>query len=113
MIVDNPKKQKIAIDIADRHSTHVVRVVSDLSDLGWIPVIIPSKAQLLANRQLIELCAPRRTIRIRVSIYKVGDRGEPHRLDERRIEITKTFGNGLKPLDEWADVILGYDVTND
>src|SRR5688572_4918158 len=97
-------KQKLTVDIAERHSTHVMRVIRDLSDTGWVPLTFPSGAQILSNRQLIELRIPHRSIRVRVSIYKVGDRGEPHRLDERRIEITKTFSNGLTRLRNWVDV---------
>jgi len=106
-------KQCLEIDLSDRHSTHVMRVIRDLSDTGWAPLVLPSEARLLPNRQLIELRTPQRSIRVRFSIYKVGDRGEPHRLDERRIEITKTFANGLTRLRNWADIVLGYDAVND
>jgi hypothetical protein len=106
-------EQDLSIDIANRHSTHVIRLISDLSDAGWVPVQFPSGARLLSNRQLLELRAPHHSIRVRVSIYKVGDRGEPHRLDERRIEITTTFGNGLARSRKWADIVLGYNIEND
>lgn len=101
------------IDITDRRSTHVLRVLHDLASAGWTPVVFPSGAKILANRQLIELREPHSAIHIRISIFKVGDRGEPHRLDERRIEITTTFASGLPRLRNWTDVILGYDFTND
>src|SRR5438309_5827747 len=106
-------KQDLVVDLTDRRATHVTRLVKDLSDAAWLPAAFPTDARLLPNRQLIELQTPQQNIRIRVSIYKVGDRGEPHRLDERRIEITKTFGNGLAPLRNWADVTMGYDAVND
>lgn len=106
-------KNDLVIDIADRRSTHVLRLLHDLSATGWTPTQFPSGAQLLPNRQLIELRTLHRAIRIRVSIYKVGDRGEPHRLDERRIEITTTFASGLSRLRDWDDVIMGYDFAND
>jgi hypothetical protein len=103
----------MTIDLTDRHSNHMVRVIRDLSDAGWVPAQFPSEAKILPNRQLMELRTPHRSIRIRVSIYKVGDRGEAHRLDERRIEITKTLASGLPRLRNWADVVLGYDFVSD
>jgi len=103
----------VTMDIADRHSTPVLRLIRDLAGAGWVPTRFPSGAHLLANRQLIELNTQHRTIRIRVSIYKVGDRSEAHRLDERRIEITTTFASGLSRLRNWTDVVLGYDSAND
>jgi hypothetical protein len=106
-------EQNLEVDISDRHSNHVVRVIRDLWEVGWIPSLFPDNAQILPNRQLLELRTPHRSIRIRVSVYKVGDRGEPHRLDERRIEITTTFASGLPRLRNWADVVLGYDLAND
>lgn len=106
-------KQDLEIDITNRNATHVMRLVTDLADTGWLQVQLPSGARLLPNRQLIELSTPQRSIRVRVSIYKIGDRGESHRLDERRIEITTTFGNGLPRLKNWADVVLGYNAAND
>jgi hypothetical protein len=104
---------EVVVDITDRHSTHVVRILHDLASAGWTPSLFPSAAALLPNRQLIELREPHGAIHIRVSIFKVGDRGEPHRLDERRIEITTTFASGLSRLRNWTDVILGYDFAND
>ena len=103
----------LTIDLSNRHATHIVRFVKDLADIGWYPVLFPHNLKLLSNRQLVELRAPQRNIRVRVSIYKVSDRGEPHRLDERRIEITTTFGNGLSVLRNWADVVFGYSPVND
>jgi hypothetical protein len=106
-------KHDVAIDITDRNSTHVLRVLHDLSKIGWTPALFPSGGKLLPNRQLIELREPHGAIHLRISTYKVGDRGEPHRLDERRIEITTTFASGLSRLRNWTDVILGYDFAND
>ena len=105
--------RQLTLDITDRHSTHVLRLIQDLAKGGWVPENFPAGAAVLPNRQLIELRTPHRSIRLRISIYKVGDRGEPHRLDERRIEITTTFASGLRRLAQWADVVLGYDFTND
>ena len=106
-------KPDLTVDISIRHSNHVTRLIRDLSDAGWVPKQFPAGAKILANRQLIELRVPQRSIRVRVSIYKVGDRGEAHRLDERRIEITTTLASGLPKLRGWADVVLGYDPASD
>jgi hypothetical protein len=94
-------------------TSHVERMVRHLAAAGWVPILFPAAAQLLPNRQLIELRTSARNIRVRASIYKVGDRGEAHRLSERRIEITTTFTSGLSRLRNWADVVLGYDPVND
>jgi len=103
----------IQFDLPDRGINHGARLVHDLLNVGWSPTQVPSGAKLAPNRQLIELRTSDRSIRLRVSIYKVGDRGEEHRLAERRIEITKTFASGLPRLVGWADVVLGYDFEND
>jgi hypothetical protein len=52
-------------------------------------------------------------VKIRLSIFAVGDRGELHRRDERRIQITTTYLSGLERLGDYADIVLGYDSTND
>ena len=106
-------KNELSIDISDRHSNHVLRMIHDLSGAGWIPVQFPSGAKITSNRQLTELRTPNRSIRVRVSIYKVGGRGEAHRLHQQRIEITTTLASGLPKLSDWADVILGYDAVHD
>jgi hypothetical protein len=93
--------------------SHVARMVRHLAAAGWVPLRFPAEARLLPNRQLIELRTSDRNIRIRPSIYRVGGRGEAHRLRERRIEITTTFTSGLRRLRNWADVVLGYDPMND
>ncbi|MGH7140599.1 MAG: hypothetical protein ACREHD_33115, partial [Pirellulales bacterium] len=101
------------IDLVNRHASRVIRVLSDLSRAGWSPRILPSGARLKPNRPLIELRAPSTSQRRRVSLYQVGHRGESHRLDERRIEITKTYLSGLPRLKGWNDVVLGYDPDTD
>jgi hypothetical protein len=103
----------LEVDISNRHLNHSIRLIRDLSDAGWAPIQYPTNASIAPNRQLVELRTPNRTVRVRVSIYKVGDRGEAHRRDERRIEITTTFASGLPRLRNWADVVLGYDSLND
>jgi len=52
-------------------------------------------------------------LRVRVSLFAVGDRGEAHRRDERRIQITTTFQSGLARLFDYRDIVLGYDSEND
>src|SRR5688572_13262899 len=96
----------LTIDVSNRHRNHSMRLIRDLSDGGWKPVQFPDNAAIVSNRQLLELRTPNRSVRIRVSIFKVGDRGEAHRRDERRIEITTTFASGLPRLRNWADVVL-------
>ena len=103
----------LTIDVTNRHRNHSMRLIRDLSDGGWKPVQFPNNAQIPSNRQLLELRTPNRSVRLRVSIFKVGDRGETHRRDERRIEITTTFASGLSRLRNWVDVVLGYDPVND
>jgi hypothetical protein len=101
------------VDLTNRHRNHSMRLIRDLSDGGWTPVRLPANGSIASNRQLIELHSPNRSVRVRVSVYKVGDRGEAHRRDERRIEITTTFASGLPRLQNWSDVVLGYDEVND
>jgi hypothetical protein len=105
--------ESLSVDFADRHANHTLRLIHDLSQGGWTPRHFPANAMILPNRQLVELHTPHRSIRLRVSLYAVGNRGEPHRLNERRIEITTTRVSGLRPLRQWADVVLGYDRDND
>ena len=71
------------------------------------------KGRLNSNRQLIELRTPTATIRVRVSIFAVADRGESHRRDEARIQITTTYLSGLKRANGYTDIVLGYDSRND
>ncbi len=105
-------KQDLTINFTNQLSNHVIRMLRDLSDAGWTPIQFPKGAHIIKNRQLLELQTPHRGIRIRVSIFKVGNRGETHRLKERRIEITTTLASGLPKLRNWADVVLGYDPLN-
>jgi hypothetical protein len=102
-----------SLDLSDRDANHIVRVLADLARVGWSPVRFPAQGKVSRNRQLVELCTPTGCIRVRLSVYKIGDRGEAHRLDERRIEITTTFGSGLRRLRRWKDVVLGYSKLND
>ncbi len=101
------------IEVANRSGNHTIRLLHDLSKAGWIPKMLPKDHRLSPNRELIEFTTPHRSIRLRVSIYRIGHRGEPHRLAERRVEITTTYRRGLPKLQDWADIVLGYDATND
>jgi hypothetical protein len=103
----------ISIDISDRNVSHIVRLLHDLAFAGWIPKRFASGAKISKNHQLLELRTPHRSIRIRVSVYKVGGRGEAHRLHQQRIEITTTYASGLPRLRDWDDVVLGYDSIHD
>lgn len=89
------------------------RLLSDLALNGWRPSAFPSGAAVAKNQQLFELSTPRRSIRVRMSVYKVSGRGESHRLHQQRIEITTTYGSGLRRSRDWADVVLGYDSVHD
>ena len=84
-----------------------------LAEAGWRAISIPERGRLERNRQIIEFRTPTSRIIARFSIYAVGDRGEAHRRDERRIEITTTYQSGLERVPEYLDVVLGYDRQND
>jgi hypothetical protein len=100
------------LDLSNRSSTHVRRLLHDLLQFGWSPVNLPRGANIPRNRPLLELRMLSNTIRLRVSIFKVSGsgRGKPH---ERRIEITTTYSSSLEKSDTWKDVILGYDEESD
>ena len=104
---------KVSIDLADRDANHVLRIIHDLAAYGWKAMRFPANAEVRKNHQLLELRARGRAIRIRLSAYKVGGRGEAHRLHQQRIEITTTLASGLRRLRGWADVILGYEPEKD
>lgn len=95
--------------ITIRDTTHIARFIRDLMKVGWTVHQMPAVARLVSNRQPLELRTPSQSLRIRPSIYKVGNRGEPHRLDERRIEITTTYASSLAKDPSVADVVLGFD----
>lgn len=101
----------ITLDLPRGHRT--ARVVQALGSAGWRAVLIPTNGRLERNRQIIELRTPNSRIIARFSIFAVGDRGEAHRRDERRIEITTTYQSGLQRIPEYLDVVLGYDSQND
>ena len=88
-------------------------LVQALARVGWRAIAIPANGRLERNRQIVEFRTPNSRIVARFSIYAVGDRGETHRRDERRIEITTTYQSGLQRVPEYLDVVLGYDRQND
>jgi hypothetical protein len=91
----------------------VYRLVEGLAEQGWRVRSIPSTGQLLRNRQLLHLRTPDSESRYRLLIYKVGESGR-RRPQERRIEITSTYAGGsLEPLENYEDVVLGYEREQD
>lgn len=103
----------LTLDISHRDSNYVQRVAYELIKVGWNIRAIPAKGKLKRNHQLIEFRLPSTATRVRLSVFSVGDRGESHRRDERRIQITTTYLSGLKRLPDYKDVVLGYDSEND
>ena len=97
------------VGISKSPASHTLRLVQALADHGWRALVIPKKGKLEANRQLIEFRTPTARLRVRFSIFAVGDRGESHRRDERRIQITTTYLSGLERLEDAIDVVLGHD----
>jgi hypothetical protein len=103
----------ISVDLSNSNTNHTQRLVKDLSKGGWHALIVPADGVLQSNRQLVELRSPANHLKIRFCIFAVGDRGESHRRDERRIQITTTYLSGLARLSGYTDIVLGYDATND
>lgn len=88
---------------------HLLAVVRGLLRSGWMVVGAPEAGRLRRNGQLMILKTVGQEIRIRLFVYKVtgSSRGLPN---ERRIEITSTYRNGrIEPLDNFEDVVLGFD----
>lgn len=75
--------------------TWTQRLVQALARVGWRAITIPANGRLERNRQIVEFHTLNSRIVARFSIYVIGDRGETHRRDERRIEITTTYQSGL------------------
>ena len=101
------------VDVSSSSRNHIQRLVKSLALSGWRAVRIPASGLLKRSQQCIEFRVPRKNLKIRFLIFSIGDRGEPHRRNERRIQITTTFQSGLKRLRDFSDVILGYDAVND
>ena len=103
----------INVDLSHSKTNHIQRLIAALAKGGWKAVIAPAKGLLQSNRQLVEFRAPNAVTRVRFCIFSVGDRGESHRRDERRIQITTTYLSGLPRLRGYTDIVLGYDSEND
>ena len=102
----------ITVDVSHSESNHIQRFVAGLAKAGWHAIEVPSGGILRANHQLIELRSPALHLKARIGIFAVGDRGEAHRRDERRIQITTTYLSGLRRLGDYEDIVLGYDPAN-
>src|SRR5438445_11745752 len=88
-------------------TSHLPAAVRGLVQTGWGIVGAPVGGRLPRNGQLVILKTPSRDTRIRLFIYKVtgSSRGRPN---ERRIEITSTYQNGLiDRLSNFKDIVLG------
>lgn len=102
----------ITLDFSNSTRNHVQRLARALAKNGWEVAAAPEKGRLQANRQLVEFRAPNRHLRVRFNVFSVGDRGESHRRDERRIQITTTYISGLPRRTDYRDLVLGYDFRN-
>lgn len=102
----------VTVDLSHSHTNHTEKLVELLAKTGWRALSIPAQGKLKRNHQLIELRAPTTSVKVRFSVFTVGDRGESHRRDERRIQITTTYLSGLERLGEYKDIVLGYDSHN-
>ena len=101
------------IDLSHSRTDHTQRLVDALTKGGWRAVVIPADGKLKSNHQIVELHTPTTHVKARFCIFAVGDRGESHRRDERRIQITTTYLSGLARLSDCIDIVLGYDSEND
>lgn len=102
----------VTLSLAPERPSHTQRLVQAAARGGWRALVIPASGKLKPSRQLIEFRTSTRRVRVRFSIFSVGDRGEPHRRDERRIQITTTYLSGLERVSDCIDVVLGYDSVN-
>ena len=93
-------------------SGYISKVVHDLVCGGWNISSIPSDGKIPRNGLKLIMMANGQELRLRIFAYKVTTSGR-NREHERRIEITTTYGSGLKPLKGFRDVILGVDVDTD
>ena len=100
------------VDLARANLSHTQRFLQNLVASGWTVDQLPVNDRLPRNRARLHLRAPHQLKRLRVSIFKIGKSGRS-RPDERRIEITTTYLKGLARLQEYADVVLGYEPEQD
>jgi hypothetical protein len=101
------------IDLSHSKTDHIQRLVEALTKSGWQALVIPAAGKLISNHQFVEFHTPTTHVKARFCIFAVGDRGESHRRDERRIQITTTYLSGLSRLSDCIDIVLGYDSEND
>ena len=100
------------INLTRRSTNHIQRLVGSLLEHGWRAIRIPANGRLESNRQLIIFQTPVKTVKLRLSVYKVGGSGR-NKPDERRVEITTTYRAGMDRLQDYQDVILGYNYETD
>jgi hypothetical protein len=98
------------VELTAPTKSHLLTVVRGLVRCGWTIKAAPANGRLARNGQLISLETPKRTVRIRLFVYKVT--GSSRELpDERRVEITSTYQKGLQRRRGFQDVVLGLDPT--
>ncbi len=79
----------------------------------WVLEGLPSDGRLQRNRQGLILRLSNAVYRFRLHVYKITGSGRS-RTNERRIEITTTYGSGkLKIAPGFDDVVLGFDVQSE
>ena len=100
------------VDLLQNKTSYTLQIVEALAKTGWRAIVTPAKGKLRSNRQLVEFRTPNAQLKVRFSVFAVGDRGESHRRDERRIQITTTYLSGLERLKDFTDIVLGYDSKN-
>jgi hypothetical protein len=93
-------------------SSHLLSVVQNLLQAGWVIRAAPRDGRLARNGQVLILRAGKQDVRLRLFVYKVtgSSRGKP---DERRIEITSTYQKDLKRKRGYQDVVLGIGYDRD
>jgi hypothetical protein len=97
-----------ALPLSAPAKSHLLKVVNSLLAIGWNVERIPKGGKLLLNGQKILLKSDRLDLRLRLFMYKVTGSSRD-RQEERRIEITSTYPNGLRRLKKFCDVVLGHD----
>lgn len=101
----------MTIQINAPDTSRLLPIVRDLCNRGWTPLVAPQNGRLTQNRQKMVLRVGRQTLAIRLSFFSVTDsaRGRPQ---ERRIEITTTYGTrGFEPDPAFRDVVIGFERT--
>ena len=92
--------------------SHLLAVIRALVEAGWRVRHAPEDGRLPRNGQPLILKSGQDERRVRLFVYKVTGSGRD-KPAERRIEITSTYQKGLRRLQAYPDVVLGYDADRD